>query len=446
MRTTVRCIQRHFVSRLAAAGMATLVATSPGCDKNDGGSPASRAGSTPARAQPGAAPVLTPPARTGTTLFLAQAQFEESTGEGGKKTSVPGPARLVIYTKGERRWSRKVVEDSDSNVFHKAQWFRPASGEPGVLTIGAQKAYLKLWRRQGDTWTGASLWQPTFGGTFDRLRDFEVADVTGDGIDDIVIATHDQGVVAVVSWDASRYVATELDREPDTFVHEIELGDADGDGDLEIFDTPSHPNKLDGSIQPGAIDMWMLEDGRWTKRRVENLTTRHAKEILTITLPGERKSVLLASLEGERIGGGATGGDTTRIRLYRLENGTFASTDIATLPGKLCRFLTWGDTDGDGKNEVIAFTKSSGIWKLVPATNPSTAWEKSLIATGSSGFEHAAYLFDANGDGRDEIFVASDDQRELRCYWYDGTRYVHEVLDRLKDRTISWNITATRLE
>ncbi len=379
-------------------------------------------------------------------LFLAQAQFVDKTDAAGKKSSVPGPARLVIYRKGERRWSRTVVEDPDSNVFHKAQWFQPHQGEPGILTIGAQKAFLKLWHQKGDAWAAETLWNPTFGGKWDRLRDFEVGDVTRNGIDDIIIATHDQGVVAIVSWsgDKGAYVATEIDRAPGVFVHEIELGDADGDGHLEIFDTPSHPNKLDGSVQPGAIDMWRLEHGKWTRHRVADLKTRHAKEILTITLPGENRSVLLASLEGERIGAQGQQGDTTRIRLYRFQDGTFASSDVASLPGKLCRFLTWGDTDGDGKREVIAFTKSDGIWKLTPPASAGAAWQKQRIATNSSGFEHAAYLFDANEDGRDEMFVASDDQKELRLYWFDVSGYTYEVVDRLKDRTISWNITAVQ--
>ena len=415
-----------------------------GCNKQAGQSADSQEADTSASGAASSAPILTPPARVGATLFLAQAQFENRTTDDGKVKPVPGPARLLVYRKGDRRWSRQVIEDPDSNVFHKAAWFQPPKGAPGILTIGAVQAYLKLWRPDGDGWTAESLWNPTFGGKYDRLRDFEVGDVTGDGADDIVIATHDQGVVAVMVWRGEKYEPTEIHREPDTFVHEIELGDIDGDGDLEIFDTPSHPNKLDGSIQPGAIDMWMRQGDTWKQHRVEDLPTRHAKEILTITLPGERHAVLLASLEGEQIGSTQGGGDTTRIRLYRWNGKSFSSTDVAVLPGKLCRFLTYGDTDGDGKKEVVAFTKSSGIWKLEPGKGAADPWQKRLIATGSSGFEHAAYLHDFNGDGRDEIYVASDDQHELRCYWYDGTRYVYEVIDRLKDRTITWNVTAVQ--
>ncbi len=384
------------------------------------------------------------PVKTGATLYLSQAQFiyekDETT---GKSSPIPGPARLVIVTKTDTGWAEEVLEDPESNVFHKAMWFTPPEGEPGILTIGANKAMIKLWRKKDNTWTSDLYWNPVFGGKFDRLRDFEVADFNGDSAVDIAIATHDQGVVAVLIWKDGKYAAEELTREANMFVHEIEVGDVDGDGITEIFSTPSKPNKLDGTIQPGAVDMFKLVDGKWQHSFVQELETRHAKEILCVTLDGEDKPVLFASLEGERLGGDATaGGDNTKIRMYRFDGETISHEDIAGLPGRLCRFLSFGDIDGDGTNELVASTKSKGIWKLAPA-EAGKQWKKSLIASGTSGFEHATYLFDGNGDGKDEIYVASDDQRELRQYIL-GPRggFTAEILTPLKDSTITFNITA----
>jgi hypothetical protein len=379
----------------------------------------------------------------GTTLYLAQAQFIYEPNDSEKKNPVPGPARLVIFQWKEGKWNEEVVEDPQSNVFHKAAYYRPPQGEPGILTISATQAHLKLWRKDPDgKWIGESLWNPTFGGKFDRMRDFEVADVTGDGVQDIIIVTHDQGVVAVAYWENGKCSVHELNREGNTFVHEVETGDVDGDGIAEIFTTPSKPNKLDGSVQPGRISRWDFKDGKWSETEVELLESRHAKEILCVTLPGDTRPVLFASLEGERIGGDEEG-DTTRIRMYRFDNGITIPIDIASLPGRLCRFLCFGDTDGDGNKELIASTKSSGIWKLVPPGEGSgKEWQKTLIATDTSGFEHATYLFDGDRDGKDEIYVASDDQREMRCYWFNGNRYEIQVIGKLKDNTITFNITA----
>ena len=182
------------------------------------------------------------------TLLLAQAQFHQRLGDDGRMHPSPGAARLVMAYPGEGVWKSEILEDSVSNVFHKAMYFTPADETPGILTIGANEAALKLWRRDGPRWRSTTLWQTRFGGKQNRLRDMETGDVTGDGIPDIVIATHDQGVVAVIEQKGGAYTAHELSREPRRYVHEIELGDMDGDGQLEIFATPSGPNKLDGSI------------------------------------------------------------------------------------------------------------------------------------------------------------------------------------------------------
>ncbi|MGA1842223.1 MAG: FG-GAP repeat domain-containing protein [bacterium] len=385
-------------------------------------------------------------AAQGSTIYLSQAQFIEKEGKDGKMHPVPGPARLVILTRTKSGWMEEAVEDPDSNVFHKAAWFVPSSGEPGILTIGATGAFLKIWRKKGGKWKSEVLWHPSFGGKFDRLRDFEITDITGDGIKDIVVATHDQGVIAVVSQEDGKWKAEELCRNKDTFVHEIETGDVDGDKIIEIFATPSKPNKLDGSIQPGSIEMWKFVNGNRERRVVESFESRHVKEILCIPIKGEENPVLFASLEGEHFGR-IDEGDTTRIRMYRFDKEKISYTDIANLPGKLCRFLTFGDTDGDGVRELIASTRVSGIWRLTPPLKDifKNEWKKTLIEKDSSGFEHATYLYDFNGDGIEEIYVASDDQKEIRCYWFNGRDYSVDVLKGFNNDVITFNLTANMI-
>lgn len=379
-----------------------------------------------------------PAFKNGVEIMLAQAQFDYQKDESGKERPIPGAARLVIFRNVDGKWNEDLLEDPDSNVFHKAIAFKPPVGEPGILTIGAGKALVKIWRRSADQWTSETLWNPTFGGKFDRLRDIEIADLTGDGFDDLAIVTHDQGVVAVLVWSGTAYEPLELTRLPNTFVHEVEIGDVDGDGLKELFTTPSLPNKLDGSVQPGEIDMFKYVNGKWVQSKVDTLESRHAKEVLCVTLDSEKNAVLFASLEGEKIGG-PDAGDTTRIRLYRYVDGAFTHSDITSLPGRLCRFLNYGDTDGDGKRELIASTKGDGIFKITPVEG--TQWPASLIASETSGFEHATFLADLNADNRQEIVVASDDQREMRIYQWDGTRYTKSVIGTLKKDTITFNVT-----
>ena len=67
-----------------------------------------------------------------------------------------------------------------------------------------------------------------------------------------------------------------------------------------------------------------------------------------------------------------------------------------------------------------------------------------LIDADSSGFEHAAILLDLDGDGRDELYVASDDQHQVRKYVFDGSEWTTDVIWEYTDDLgrFTWNIMA----
>ena len=331
--------------------------------------------------------------------------------ESGPSGPVPQPAQLGILTHDGTAWNYRFIEDEDSNVFHKGMVFAPSGGEAAILTAGGTKAMIKLWNMDGSS---STLWEKDFGGKFSRMRDLEVADVNGDGFTDIVVATHDQGVVAVLYGDANGgYTATELDAEPNTFVHEVEIGDLDGDGVLEIYATPSLPNKLDGTAQPGFVTRYVpaADEGRV---EVADLGDRHAKEILVDDIDGDGTDELYVSVEA--VAGG-------RVEILRFDADTDPAEGmlITSLGDTLTRFLTAGDVDGDGVKEMVAAANKSGLWLLKPGADPRAEWSIESIDRNSGGFEHASILTDLDGDGKDELYVANDDDGEINRYvWVDG--------------------------
>ena len=121
---------------------------------------------------------------------------------------------------------------------------------------------------------------------------------------------------------------------------------------------------------------------------------------------------------------------------------------IAVIKDSLSRFLTVGDIDGDGKNEMIAAAFSSGLWLLRPGADPSAKWKAELIDRDSAGFEHAAILTDLDGDGVVELYVASDRHKEVRRYVWDGRRMKREIIyKRPDDRPIfTWNLMPVPME
>ena len=368
-----------------------------------------------------------PPSR-GRVLALGLAVFSKNAA--GKQ--VPGQATAGFLAPGGKTWRHGTLTDPESNVFHKLLEYCPRPGECGLLSVGGTAAVLKLWRPGQEPQV---LWKADFGGRFSRFRDAEVADVLGDGIPTVVVATHDQGVVALVRPDGKGgYSVKELDREPNTFVHEIEVGDLDGDGVREVYATPSLPNRLDGTPQPGSVVRYVPARGEG-RTVFADLGDRHAKEILVTDLDGDGKDELYASVE-------AVSGGSVEIRRYRAGTPPDGGDVIAVIPDQLCRCLTAGDVDGDGRREIVAAAAKAGLWLL----RPGSPWQRDKIAGDSSGFEHAALLADLDEDGRDELYVASDEQNEVRRYtWRDGS-WTKDVLYRYEGKMpgFTWNLTAVR--
>ena len=348
---------------------------------------------------------------------------------------VPGQATAGFLAPGRSPWRHGTLVDPESNVFHKLLEYCPRGEDCGLLSVGGSAAALKLWR------PGTApqlLWKTEFGGRFSRLRDAEVADVLGDGIPTIVVGTHDQGVVALVRPDGKGgYSAKELDRETDTFVHEIEVGDLDGDGVREIYATPSRPNRLDGTPQPGSVVRYVPARGEG-RTLFADLGDRHAKEILVTDLDGDGKDELYVAVE-------AVSGGSVEIQRYRAGTPPDGGEVIATLPDRFCRCLAAGDVEGDGRRGIVAAAAKAGLWLLRPGA-PGSSWQQERIASDSSGFEHAALVADLDEDGKDELYVASDEQHEVRRYaWREGA-WKKDVLYRYEAGMpgFTWNLTAVR--
>jgi len=385
------------------------------------------------------------PADLSTGLLVAMAQFVKT--DAG---AAPGPARLEIVTRQGGAWKVEKFEDPDSNVFHKAMVYTDVKGRKGILTIGGTKAIVKFWTRQGGTWTAETIWSKDFGGKGNRqrMRDAEVADLFGDGTQAIAVATHDQGVVATIHPANGSYEIKEIDHEKDTFVHEIELGDLDGDKQLEVYATPSEPNRLEDEAQQGKVSRYNPKTGE--KQVVADLGDCHAKEIWVGDADGDGRDELYVSVEARTHKDGANTVIDEPVEIRRYDAGTDPKKGvvIATLDDRFCRFLTVGDIDGDGKKEMVVAPFKSGLWLLRPSAKPAeTEWTRTQIDADSSGFEHAAILLDLDGDKKDELYVASDLQKELRRYTYNGKGWDKEVMVTrdADDRFLTWNLTPVPL-
>lgn len=379
------------------------------------------------------------------TLLFAQAQFEWTQGADGKKKPKPGPAKLLLMQPGtDGSWQSSVLEDPDSRVFHKAACVANPDGEtPRLLTIGGTDAYLKLWQHEGGEWRDTTLWHASFGGKWDRFRDFEIADVTADGQPDIVVATHDQGVVGVVSRDADgKWQAQRVMRAADTFIHEIEIGDVNGDGAPEFYATPSKPNKADSSQTGRIVGFRRTPKGEFESFRVAAFRGSHAKEILVADVDADGQDELYSAREAERKVGGGVKTPVQILQHLPQKDGTWKRRRLVELPGGVqARVLLDADLTANGRSELVVTTMKDGVWRLLPPGKAGEAWKKKQIDADSSGFEHAAAVANLDDAGPPGLYVTADDQDEIRQYRWDGKSFGRKTIASMDRSDLTWNIT-----
>jgi hypothetical protein len=417
--------------------LVSLIAAAPACGKDESKAPPAE---QPAERAPQRSAEKKAPAESGDTkqgLLIGLARFAV---EDGKATAKPLPARAELLYREGGEWKLTGFEDPESNVFHKVMPYRDASGAESLLTFGGMAAAVKQWKLKDGELVSETLWTEDFGGRFNRMRDGEIGDLDGDGKPVIAIATHDQGIVALLRDAGGQNRVEKIDAETNTFVHEIELGDLNGDGTLEVYATPSEPNRLNAE-QSGKVVRYVpkLGQGRVV---VADLGQRHAKEIYVGDIDGDGKDELYVAVEAKTSGSGASLSiiEPVEIRRYRADTPATEGEVVATIPDRFTRFLTMGTPEAGGKKVMVAAAFRSGLWLLTPENG---SWKVENIDRDSSGFEHASIFADLDGDGADELYVAADEQGEIRRYvWKDGKpeREVIYKREGPKNAVMTWNL------
>lgn len=333
------------------------------------------------------------------------------------------------------------IEHPESSVIHIARCER---GGEAIFTASGGPALLERWDRVEGRLERTELWRASFG-VSSRMRDFElgVVPILGQGRDLIVVGTHDEGVMALLDPARGATSRVEFDREPRTLVHEVELGDLEGDGVPEIYVTRSPPNTLmPGLVQPGRVVRYV----GWppVTELVMDLAPRHAKEILVADVDRDGRDELYAVVEA-LIAHEASGPRVVEpVEVRRITTSRPAPGDvIATFDDRLTRFLVVGEPDGDGARSLVAATFSAGLWGLRPGSDPREAWDRELIDARSGGYEHAVTFADLDQDGRDELYVVDDPAGEIRRYTRRDGAWIPEVLVRRggTEQVITWGIT-----
>ncbi len=379
-----------------------------------------------------------PAAQNVPQIVFAMSQFKISFDKRGKKIYTPGDAKVWVL-QPNMHWGRTELTDADSNVFHKALPHDvDGDGKQELVVIGGSKARIKFWRHRAGRWTKETIWAPDLL----RVRDIEFGDVDGDGQEEFVVATHAHGGVYVFNKVKGKWVPTQIDgpTKERRYVHEIELGDVDGDGVVEIFATPSAPNVAVGIAQPGQVVMYKWDGKQYAKTVLEDMADTHSKEILVADLYGTGRPVLLIPIEG--IGKKGKEGreelvTPCQVKEYRWEEGKAKARIIGEIPDFQVRTLWAGDADNDGDVDIVAGAKLAGLFMIERVAGH---WETKLIDPDSHSAVHAVWVGDCDGDGKNEILSSSDADGRLDRYDFRDGKWQSNTIVMLPPGDWLWTI------
>lgn len=384
-------------------------------------------------------------------IVIGASRFAVKSLQGQRSKVVPDRGLVWIFTRNKANgglWRREEIVDKDSEVIHRAKFLDwDGSGRKRLLTAGANRALLKLYH------PGSSpeiLWNPLFTKQRSRLRDFRIADVNGDGRQEIIVGTHPKGVVAVVGRDKKGWKTEELSREERTWIHEIAVGHVTAtSGPPDFFATFSQPNVAPGRPQIGRIVAWRWDKAKskYRSKPVDFFKKTHAKEITVGDIDGDGHQELIASIEG--VAAKRRKGQSERLKLaepsrvvvYRWKSNQWMRKEIAIVPDLSLRSLAIGDADNDGRPDIVLGPRRAGI-RILRLKNGE--WKQSIVDRRPAGLNLPLVIGDLEGNGQNEILAASDFTGKILRYSWKGKGWKRSVFATIPKEHWTWSMNLER--
>lgn len=291
-------------------------------------------------------------------------------------------------------------------------------GDGDLDLVGAAQTpghRIAWWRNDGDVWTGFVV-----DDRFPVACNLDVADLDGDGDPDVVSTSWAAGELAwwqneggdPVAWTKHRLLTVFLG------AHSAEVGDFDGDGDLDLVATAANAGRVtvlsnDGGAPPNfsAVDLSTSNDG-----------VRHA---VFADLDGDgRPDVIAVGADGQVTWWRNTAADPATWQRHTI------ATDV-----RGGHWTAVADLDGDGRRDVVvaSWLRNAIFWLRQTGADE---WQQLVVADGLAD-PLTAVVFDVDRDG--DLDVAGASHGDGAFDWWRITEFVAagwlegSVLDRGHD-------------
>lgn len=257
-------------------------------------------------------------------------------------------------------------------------------------------------------------------------RDLEIGDAYNRGENVILLATHGEGIILAYRWDKKEkkwekeIIMQNIVREMDgndsrrmtdkplpyhTAIHTVEIADIDGDGKNEVVAAHGTANTYKGEPE-SWVGVYRYADGKWEREIAGHIQGRqHRRLRIANNVYGDGKAVIIAGTWPNSI-----------LKSYQYKDNKWDDRiiDEQVLQDNNKAIIAT-DLDRDDRDEIIVVTDPDGLvilYDFVGSNFTKTIIDKQTESLKEEaagrvigGFD--ALAFDIDGDGQEELYVAS---------------------------------------
>jgi hypothetical protein len=278
----------------------------------------------------------------------------------------------------------------------------------------------RMYENKSGSWVETNISDPG------SVRSVAVGDANNDGKNEVVI-----GMQGDISYEFRMYenksggwVETNISDEPQT-VYSVAIGDTNNDGQNEV---------VVGIYSANGTRMYKNTSGSWVETNISRAPPSNYVGSVAI---GDANN----DGKNETVVGGSFANQT---RMYQNISGGWVETNISNEPSTVLSVAV-GDANNDGQNEVVVGLEgqSNNINEVRMYQNTSGKWVETNISDPRGVRVNSVTIGDSNNDGKNEVVIGGQFVNGTRMYVLSSNSLSCWSLYSGQTCALSWIVNAT---